>query len=208
MFKNKKSFVYYLEDNDDNILALTKYCEWGNCKKKGEYKAPTSRDKLRDFKWFCLEHVRIYNSSWNYYEGMSVQDFNELVRSDTTWNRPTWPIGDHQVDVMSEKEDNRSGPENIRKSNENFKDPFGFFAKDTNFRGPTEQEVENSLSIEENKALTLLGLDVPVKISELKARYKLLVKECHPDRTGGNKKLEERFKQINEAYQKVMTKLK
>ena len=116
-------------------------------------------------------------------------------------------MGDHQVDVVSEKEDNRSGSENIRKDYENFKDPFGFFDKETNFRRPTEQKEENSLSIEDNKALTLLGLGIPVKISELKARYKLLVKECHPDRTGGNKKLEERFKQINEAYQKVMTKL-
>ena len=190
-------------------IPETKYrlCDWPSCRLEGMHRAPISQNRIREYSWFCLEHVRIYNSSWNYYEGMSIQEFNELVRSDTTWNRPTWPIGDHQVDVSSKYEDNPSGPEYIRKNNENYNDPFGFFTKDTNYRGPTEQVMENSLSIEEKKALTLLGLDVPVEISELKARYKLLVKECHPDRTGGNKKLEERFKQINEAYQKVMTKL-
>ena len=41
-------------DNDQEYdkLQLTKYCEWHNCKEKGEYRAPTSRDKLRVFKFF------------------------------------------------------------------------------------------------------------------------------------------------------------
>lgn len=65
----------------------------------------------------------------------------------------------------------------------------------------------NCLSVRDKKALSLLGFDVLVKTSELKARYKLLVKKYHPDSTGGNKKLEERFKQINEAYEIVMTRL-
>ena len=141
------------------------------------------------------------------YNFVTEQEFNELVRSDTTWNRPTWPIGDHILGLSSKNEDIPLGPENLRKSNENFNDPFGFFTKDNNFRQPNEPEAENSLSIEEKKALILMGVDIPVKISELKARYKLLVKECHPDKTGGNIELEERFKQINQAYQKLMTKL-
>ena len=193
----------------DTNIPETKYrsCDWPSCRLEGMHRAPISQDRIREYSWFCIEHVRIYNSSWNYYEGMSIQEFNELVRSDTTWNRPTWPIGDHILNVSSKNEAIPLGPETFRKSNENFNDPFGFFTKDNNFRQPNEQEPENSLSIEERKALILLGVDSPLKISELKARYKVLVKECHPDRTGGNKKLEERFKQINQAYQKLMTKL-
>ena len=60
MYKIKK-FSNFLEDSNDEFLALTKYCEWPNCQRKGEYKAPTSREKLREFKWFCLEHVKLYN---------------------------------------------------------------------------------------------------------------------------------------------------
>jgi curved DNA-binding protein CbpA len=36
--------------------------------------------------------------------------------------------------------------------------------------------------------------------SELKARYKQLVKQHHPDLHGGDKRAEERLKLINEAY--------
>ena len=49
MFKNKKRASFFLEDSESEILSLTKYCEWNNCEKKGEYKAPTSREILREF---------------------------------------------------------------------------------------------------------------------------------------------------------------
>ena len=60
MFKNKKSSELFIEEDENEPIALTKYCEWKNCNKKGQYKAPTSRNKLRVFKWFCLEHIKIY----------------------------------------------------------------------------------------------------------------------------------------------------
>ena len=68
-------------------------CGWPDCCQNGEFKAPVSRNQLREYQWFCLEHIRIYNSRWNYFEGMSDLDVEAAVRSDTTWNRPTWPMG-------------------------------------------------------------------------------------------------------------------
>ena len=41
------------------------------CEAMGEYRAPKSRRDLKDYWWFCLEHVRAYNSTWDYYKGMS-----------------------------------------------------------------------------------------------------------------------------------------
>jgi len=64
-----------------------------------------------------------------------------------------------------------------------------------------------SLSAVERKALATLDLDTSVTVLELRARYKLLVKRHHPDVTGGDKKSEERFKQINEAYETIMNYL-
>ena len=58
--KNKKSNDFFYLDEDSQVLSLTKYCEWRNCEEKGEFKAPTSRDQLRVFKWFCLKHIKIY----------------------------------------------------------------------------------------------------------------------------------------------------
>ena len=47
----------------------------------------------------------------------------------------------------------------------------------------------------------ILGLDSNrITISDIKLAYKEQAKKYHPDLNGGNKKFEERFKDINEAY--------
>ncbi len=194
--------------NPDNIFvpignttaaSSPQICSWPGCKNEAEHRAPKSRDQIREYRWFCLEHVRIYNRSWNYYEGMSDEQVDRLVRSDTTWNRPTWPLGDRR---------NRASQENIgaafESGFENLDDPFGFFTAETSFKPAANMAPKTSLSAVERQALATLDLDVSVTVTELKARYKLLVKRYHPDVTGGDKKSEERFKQINEAYETIM----
>jgi hypothetical protein len=37
------------------------------CRLHGEYRAPFARDKLEQYRWFCLEHVRDYNKKWDYF---------------------------------------------------------------------------------------------------------------------------------------------
>ena len=59
----------------------------------GEYRAPKSRNTLRDYWWFCLEHVRAYNGSWDYYKGMTPAQMEQELRADTAWGRPSWPLG-------------------------------------------------------------------------------------------------------------------
>ena len=46
-----------------------KMCDNTNCKDKGEYKAPKSRILLNDYFYFCLNHIKEYNKSWNFYKG-------------------------------------------------------------------------------------------------------------------------------------------
>ena len=53
---------------------------------------------------------------------------------------------------------------------------------------------------EEDRALAALDLRPPVDFSEIKARYKSLVKRHHPDANGGSREAEERLKSINRAY--------
>jgi hypothetical protein len=64
-----------------------------SCGAAGEYRAPKSRKALNEYWWFCLEHVRAYNGSWDYYKGMSPGEIEAQLRSDTAWQRPTWPLG-------------------------------------------------------------------------------------------------------------------
>ena len=47
----------------------------------------------------------------------------------------------------------------------------------------------------------ILGVERSAEKSEIKRAYRKLAMEYHPDRNPGDKKAEEKFKQINEAYQ-------
>lgn len=155
-------------------------CDAQGCGEEGLYRAPVSRERLRDYYWFCLDHVRDYNRAWNYFSGLSPEEVEILVRDDTVWQRPTWRFAG-KSEPRYEK-----GPE--------FADPYGFF-------GQEEREARaQAPQTEEGKALTALGLAPEVTFEEIRARYRVLVKLHHPDANGGDKEAEERLKVINRAY--------
>lgn len=164
-------------------------CDVDGCACDGEYRAPKSRDRLNDYYWFCLDHVREYNRGWDYYAGMAPEEIEAQVRSDTTWNRPTWRLGQRGATTVRGERDFR------------IHDPFGFFAEDGGpFSGSTQAPPKRRPQSPEERALALFDLDHPVTLETVKMRYKALVKLHHPDANGGDKAAEERLKLINEAY--------
>ncbi len=46
--------------------AGARVCEWHGCRLEAKFRAPHSREKLDEHRWFCLEHVRQFNNSWNF----------------------------------------------------------------------------------------------------------------------------------------------
>ena len=156
-------------------------CDWHGCVGEGLYRAPRSRSQLREYWWFCLEHVRIYNAAWDYYTGMSGAEIEADVRRDTVWQRPSWPLG--------------SGPS--FRPNLRWFDHLDATAEAPPARPRTAAE----------HALVVLELTPPVSPEMVKARYKTLVKRYHPDANNGDKAAEERFKVISEAYRTLMNSL-
>ena len=168
------------------------FCGWQGCRVIGKFRAPISRQNLNQFYWFCLEHVRLYNSNWNYCEGMSEQCFEDSYRADATWNRPTWPMtSGNKISGYNKS---------IFLSFDTIFDPFDFVEQG----GTPSDDLNATVSYTEKRALRLLGLEFPVPKEEVKARYKVLVKRHHPDRHGGDKDSEEMLKKINEAYETIM----
>jgi hypothetical protein len=149
----------------------------------GEYRAPKSREALRDYYWFCLDHVRAYNAAWDFYAGLEAAEIEQMVRADTTWQRPTWPLG-------------RLTGGRWRFSAERVRDHFGIFGEHM-WQRPTQRAAPTS---PEQAAMRVMNLKTPFTLQTLKARYKELCKLHHPDTNGGDKAAEERFKQIGQAY--------
>jgi len=173
--------------------AARRHCDAPGCPGTGEYRAPRSRARLTDYYWFCLDHVRAYNAQWNFYAGMSEAEVERQIRADTTWQRPTWPLG-------------------VRSARQAAQGPrlgWGVFGQD-GWDAERIRAARNGAGRRprpgsaEDEALAVLDLDAPVTRDAVKSRYKTLVKKHHPDANGGSKDSEERFKRINRAYSTLM----
>ena len=46
----------------------------------------------------------------------------------------------------------------------------------------------------------ILGVSKSANADEIKKKYRTLARELHPDKTRGDKKMEDRFKEVSEAY--------
>ncbi|MFO1153395.1 MAG: J domain-containing protein [Rhodospirillales bacterium] len=156
-------------------------CDWPGCVGEGAHRAPRSRSQLREYWWFCLEHIRIYNAAWDYYTGMSEAEIEADMRRDTVWQRPSWPLG----------------------SSPRFRPNMRWF--DDLEAGGEPPPVRPRTPAEH--ALVVLELTPPVSAEMVKSRYKTLVKRYHPDANNGDKAAEERFKIISEAYRTLMSSL-
>ena len=68
-------------------------CSWPGCDKAGAHRAPKGRGREGEYHLFCLDHVRDYNKSYNYFSGMSDDDVATYQKSSITGHRPTWSSG-------------------------------------------------------------------------------------------------------------------
>jgi hypothetical protein len=178
---------------DPDPAAPGRCCDIPGCPNLGEYRAPKSRDALREYFWFCLDHVRAYNASWDFYKGMSPGQIEAHMRDDTGWQRPTWPLGRlgggmPEEDFIHDRMD-ILGAAGMRQGR-------GAQAGDPK-RPPADLR----------QPLDALGLGWPVSLDEVKSRYHELAKRHHPDANGGDRAAEERFKSINMAYAQVRSHL-
>ncbi len=170
-------------------------CDHPGCAAEGEYRAPRSRERLTEYYWFCLDHVRAYNKAWDYCAGMGPDDVEHQVRRDTVWRRPAWPFGGR----APEKD-----PIPWRIGLDEVEDALGILGLRRR-RAPTSPGPARDGRVwppgsAEAKALRALDLAGPVTLAVVKARYKELAKRFHPDANGGCKRSEERLKSINAAY--------
>ena len=190
----------YKIDVKKNSLSWEKIyireCDKKECKQKGEFKAPKSRKNLNEYYYFCLDHVKEYNKSWDFYRGLTVNQIESSVREDAIWNRPSWPLKGNPYKV-------------IEQINNLYDDKINDLNLDNNKSNYFQNKIFNEqFTKEENKALSILNVKLPITLEKIKKNYKKLVKIFHPDVNGNNKNAEEKFKEINKSYKIILNKLK
>lgn len=161
-----------------------KICNFPDCELEGDYRAPKGYETLNDYQWFCLEHIKEFNKSWNYHNKMNSDEIENDIRFDTIWRRPTKSFG--------------SGAKFYN---------FSINGEDMgSFENPNAKQYGQS-----NKllwSLSKLDLDIKTDLNLIKKRYKELAKKHHPDIKGNSKNSIDKFREIVEAYNYLLERYK
>jgi hypothetical protein len=158
-------------------------CSVKDCTQPGEHKAPKSRDHLHDYEWLCLDHVRERNQKWDFFAGMDRDEIEDFMRDAVTGHRPTWTRegqAAHAWDALHEALE-------------------AFMESETASKRKYTKATAR-LSERMRKALAEFNLDYPYDMPTLKAVYRALVKQFHPDTNKGSREAEEKFKMVTAAY--------
>ena len=158
-------------------------CEWTNCKENGDFKAPIEKDNSKHYRWLCEEHIKLFNKSWNYFDGMNQDEIENFIKSDVTWHRPTQKFG---------------SPDNFFNIlwNNALNDKFNFFKQENNINN-----LNGAKLYEKDKdAFRIMGLELNASWTIIQKQFKTLVKKFHPDKNAGNKQFEDKLKKITLAY--------
>ena len=158
-------------------------CEWRKCKEIGKFRAPIEKDNIRNFKWLCEKHIKLFNKKWNYFDGMSQNEIECFLKSDLTWHRPTQKFGsgDNFFNILW---------------NNALSGKFDFFKREQVINGLNGRK----LSEKDKDAFKIMELELNADWPIIQKKFKTLVKKFHPDKNSGNKEFENKLKKITLAY--------
>lgn len=171
-------------------------CQWAGCEQPGTHPAPQGRGREGLYFKFCLDHVQAYNKSYNYFQGMSDTDVEAYQKSAITGHRPTWKVGENGQSPGADPAVRRFERARSRLDRAN---PFAMFG-DEGDETPQPDAGRRHLGVMAKRSLRALNLDDQAEKSEIKQRFKELVKRHHPDVNGGDRGSEERLREIIQAY--------
>jgi hypothetical protein len=181
---------------DEPKAAAEAACESPGCTQPGLYRAPKGRKAEGQYWRFCIDHVRAYNATYNYFDGMNDAAVQAYQKDAIIGHRPTWAMGV-----------NKSGqakPANEPPRDWAYVDPLGILRGEgvgearRRAREPEPEKPRHSATV--RRALDVMGLEEGADTAAIKAQYKVLVKRFHPDANGGDRSFEERLRDIIRAH--------
>jgi curved DNA-binding protein CbpA len=169
-------------------------CQHPGCAAAGEYRAPKGRDREGEYFKFCLDHVKEYNASYNYFAGMSDDAVAKYQKESVIGHRPTWGMGVNSAAA-------KAAAAGATSDHGVYEDPLGLFrAGGFAGRAAPEPERRRGVGPVAKRALDTLDLDENADAVAIKTKFKILVKRFHPDMNGGDRTTEDRLREIIDAY--------
>ncbi|MBD8651963.1 MULTISPECIES: J domain-containing protein [Rhizobium/Agrobacterium group] len=192
-------------NRQQETAAQAPTCQWDGCDKPGAHRAPVGRNAEGQFFLFCFEHVKEYNKGYNYFSGLSDGEIARYQKEAITGHRPTWTVGVNKAakdgPLHSSARSSAGGASGTAYAQQRFKDPFGFVSQARAGTGGRFETQGRKLKTLEAKAFDTLELTANANSTDIKRRYKELVKKHHPDANGGDRGSEDRFRAVIQAYQ-------
>lgn len=173
-------------------------CDWPDCPNEGEFRAPGARapgfDGPGSYRWFCLDHIRVFNAGYDYFEGMSPEEIWQAQSPIHGWAsearafRPTAGVDDapRWADFTDPLEAINARARGFSRAQQS---------------AQAQRSDGRALTPDERQALTVLDLPLDADRRQLRMRYSDLVRRLHPDRNGGDRSHEGKLQQVIEAYQ-------
>jgi hypothetical protein len=165
-------------------------CDHPGCDAAGEFRAPGERrpsfDGPGQWRWFCLDHVRAFNTTYNYFSGMSSEEIESAHNPYGGWDRETRAFST-----------NGSPPPKWA----DFTDPLDAIGARFQRTASQPRKDGQMLSETDRRHFRVLGLAVDADRRALRIRYAELVRKFHPDHNGGDRSHEKALQAVIQAYQ-------
>lgn len=182
---------------DEPKTAVGALCETPGCQNPGLYRAPKGRKAEGQYWRFCMDHVKAYNATYNYFDGMNDAAVQAFQKDAVIGHRPTWAMGVNPA-TRAAKADAPQGERDWA-----YVDPLGILRTEgvgATARRTAPEPMRPRHSAKVLRALDVLGLEEGAESAAIKAQYKVLVKRFHPDANGGDRSFEERLRDIIKAH--------
>ena len=149
----------------------------------GEFRAPKSNrvaGAVGGWQWLCLDHVREFNDSYNFFDGMSPDAIAEGA------------VAAGGV-----------GARRARSGLALYADPLGVVGGRYGtemFTGRRAKSGRGTRRDRNARVENALGLDVETTLPDIRRAYKALVRRYHPDSNGGDRSHEAKLQEVVQAY--------
>lgn len=169
-------------------------CAVPGCPEPGEFRAPLEggggvHDGPPRWQFLCLDHVREFNTRYNFFRDMSRDEIEEAQAPFAGWARESRAFTAGGADSPPRWSD--------------FHDPLDAISARFRAAMPVDRADGRPLSGADRAALKTLGLAPDADRKALRARYSELVRRYHPDRNGGDRSHEKALQAVIAAYQQL-----